>query len=109
MHDAGVCRIYRVENTAEPGMKPVFNRLLKAEQLFEERTVGITRYNTALQNNQRIDLVARIWRDKSIGTDDRCEIDGLDYHIRQVQHTKNEDGILVTDLALERMDADEVT
>lgn len=107
MLDSGILRILAQENTAAPGMMPRYGYVKRSEHFYEERTVGIGRFYTALQANQRIDIVARIWRDRGVETAHLCELEGRRYHIRQVQHTKDADGLPVTDLALERMDADD--
>ena len=106
--DSGVLTIFTQENTAAPGMMPVFTFTKRSEHFYEERTVGVSRFYTALQANQHIDMVARIWQDRGIETVQRCEAGGQKYLIRQVQHTTDKDGLPVTDLALERMDADDL-
>lgn len=100
--DAGLCTIYAV--SAETG-----KRVLppKAKQQFGELTVGFARNSAALQNNQRVDMLVRILRNRAIETDDRCLVGGAYYYIRQVQHKADEDGLLVTDLSLERLMCDE--
>lgn len=105
--DSGRCSIYRTEMVATGGMKPKKQRVLKSEHYFGERTVGVTRYRAAMQNNERVDMVIRIWQDRDIRPNDECGIDGLFYTVRQVQQTVDEDGLRVTDLELERMDADD--
>lgn len=107
MLDSGLLTILAKENTAAPGMMPGYGYVKRSEHFYEERTVGVARFYTALQANQRIDIVARIWQDRGVETAHLGEIGGRRYRIRQVQHTKDGDGLPVTDLALERMDADD--
>lgn len=107
MLDSGILTVLTQANTADPGMMPAYAFAKRSEHFYGERTVGVGRFYTALQANQRIDLVARIWQDRGVDTTHRCAIGGLRYLIRQVQHTVDADGLPVTDLALERMDADD--
>lgn len=101
MFDSGLCKIYSVENAAAPGMMPTETLTLKAECFFEERTVGVSRYYAAKQNTERIDIVIRIWQNRDIKVSDICEVYGGKYVVRQAQQTSDDDGMLVTDLALE--------
>lgn len=100
MLDSGICTICKVvwdEKSVPKGrtLEPVFLPLV-----FEDRTVGVTRYYEAGRNGERIDRVIRIWR-QSVSIRDVCVIGGMEYHIRQVQNTTDSDGQLTTDLALE--------
>ena len=108
MLDAGVCRFYGLEDAAEPGMMPEQRRVFKSEHFFEERTVGVTRYRVALQNNERVDMLIRVWQNRTIRPNDLCEIGKEAYLVRQVQQTHDSDGLNVTDVELERMDADDL-
>lgn len=105
--DSGKCRIYSVKKLATGGMKPKKERTLRSEHYFGEKVVGVARYRAAMQNNERVDMVIRIWQDRTVRPNDECEIEGDFYTVRQVQQTVDEDGLRVTDMELERMDADD--
>lgn len=51
-----------------------------------------------------VELVARIWRNEDISTQDIAQIEGESgfYKIQQVQHVLDDDQMPVTDLSLER-------
>lgn len=92
--DAGVCAVYGETKTGWA---------LKSRHFYGERTVGMSRYYTALAENRKTDLLVRIWRDPSVTTTDLCVINAEQYRILQVQHLADEDGLKVTDLSLERL------
>jgi hypothetical protein len=103
MFNDGQVEIYQLTNTALAGDIPKWRLDYLAAFWYEERTVGVTRYSAALKTEVRIDMMIRIWRDKSITTAHICKIDDVQYRIYQVQHSLNEDGLEVTDLSLERL------
>lgn len=77
-YNDGVVKIYGTPNT------------LKGTLRYEERTVGIQRYNRGLQNGIRIDKVARCPSMQGIFTDDIADLtDGFRYEIKQVQYPKD--------------------
>lgn len=100
----GILTICSLKNTAAPGKMPAEKLAVKSKHWYGERTVGYGRYFTALQANNKIEMQARIWRDREILSTDYCVLeDGSQYQIRQVQHLLDEDGLPVTDLSLERL------
>ena len=99
MLDAGVCTICGV-SWDESGVTKTRQLTTKVKGFYEERTVGFARHFEAGRNGQRVDKLIRIWR-APVNTRDICMIHGVEYAIRQVQHKKDEDGLLVTDLSLE--------
>ena len=110
--DAGIAIIYQKRETAEPGLmpQPVWDTV-RTRSYYANRTVGITRFWTALGNNDQIDLLIRVDRDASISTRDRVYLTPFTretiqgwYRIVQVQHVTDEDELLATDLSLERID-----
>jgi len=103
MFDSGQVDIYKITNTALAGDKPKEALYSGASYWYEERTVGITRFSAALKTDVKIDMLIRIWEDRGIDSSQICKIDDAQYRIYQVQHTKNEDGLEVTDLSLERL------
>ena len=100
MHDAGVCALYETKFDEAGVVTPKRTLHLLGEHYFEERTVGITRHYAAAKNGERVDRLIRIWR-TPVSARCICSIDGVEYNIRQVQPTTNQDGLMVTDLALE--------
>jgi hypothetical protein len=102
MFDDGQVEIYKLINTASAGDLPKGGSDYLSAYWYEERTVGITRFYAALKTDVKLEMLIRIWRDKSIDTSMICKIDDTQYRIVQVQHVLNEDGLEVTDLSLER-------
>lgn len=102
--DSGVCTVFRVTSTEGTVFPPKKSLEKKSEHLFGMRVVGVTRYYEAAKVGQRIDLSIRIWWDDSISVRDVCRVNGRYYLIRQVTPNTDEDGLLVTDLALENDD-----
>ena len=103
MFDDGQVDIYTITNTASAGDLPKEGLIYGSSYWYEERTVGITRFYAALKTDVKLEMLVRIWRDKSIDTSQICKIDDAQYRIVQVQHLLNEDGLEVTDISLERL------
>ena len=103
MFDSGQVELYTITNTAAAGDMPKEGLVYGSSYWYEERTVGITRFYAALKTDVKLEMLIRIWRDKSIDTSQICKIDDTQYRIVQVQHLLNEDGLEVTDLSLERL------
>ena len=107
--DDGVCRIYKITNTAAPGDMPADGLVLCSSYYFEERVVGMSRYYSALQVQSKIARIVRIWQDRSIEADNVCLIEndsdtnGVQYRIIQAQHIEDANGLKVSDLTLERL------
>jgi hypothetical protein len=102
MFDDGQVDIYSITNTAFAGDLPKEGLTYGSSYWYEERTIGITRFYAALKTDVKLEMVIRIWRDKSIDTSLICKIDEVQYRIVQVQHLENEDGLEVTDISLEK-------
>lgn len=103
--DDGILTIYDVENTAPAGKKPVYGLSEKDRYYYSYEKLGITRYYQALQADQRIECVVSVpgWGD--IKTTDLCELDGgIRYRIVMVQPDRDEAGLRITRLSLERTD-----
>lgn len=82
----GIVRIYRVEDTAEPGFAPVETPAEKIKLAYEERRLGITRYFAGAQNQIRIDRVLRVQRAGKVSTQDIAVTeDGQNYRVDLVQ------------------------
>lgn len=104
LHDSGYVEIFEVKRDETSSTRKKANLIPKAAQCFEERSVGVTRFYQAAQVSQQIDRVAEIWRDDSITARDVARIGSQYFLIRQVTHHTDEDGLLVTRLALEVTD-----
>lgn len=102
--DDGILTIYKTVNTALPGEKPEVRLQEKEQFYFGYDALGINRYYTALQAQQQIEAVVNIpgWND--IQTEDVCSLEsGTQYRIVMVQPTKDENGLRITKLSLERI------
>ena len=88
----GIVMIYDVVNTAPPGGLP--NNKLAAEPKkslrYDEKTVGIQRFEAAMQNNAKIETLLRCPRARDVSTQDiAVPIDGKQYNIRQIQYPED--------------------
>lgn len=106
LFDGGVCTVFELVEEDGPGIGPVYKLREKERRCFGELTVGYGRYYEAQRENQHIDRSIRVWEDRSVQTTDICEIAGVRYRVRQVQQRTDDDGLKVTDLALERTSDD---
>lgn len=103
----GLVTVYRVENQAGPGMKPVERLVKKAALRCQRRTVGIRRHYAALNAGAKVDLLLRVpCRPEVSAQDVAIPIqDGRQYRITFVQVP--EDAVPpVMDLTLERLERD---
>lgn len=101
--DDGIVKIYRKDNVSKKGDKPRYDLIYKNSYYFSYEKLGLTRYYTALANNQIIESVISIYQDRSIRIDDTVMFeDDLLFKIVLVQHTVDEDGIKISILSLER-------
>lgn len=98
----GVVKIYSVSNIAEPGEMPVDKLTLVYSLRYEERTVGITRYNQMKQSNIRVDRLLRCPLRPNVTTEYvAIPNDGKQYDIRLIQYPRDIEPP-VMDLTLER-------
>ena len=89
-YNDGVVSIYTVSDVSQPGGMPVEALTLKEALRYEERTVGLTRFYAALQNNVNIKYVLRCPRIRSISTQDvAVPVDGKQYKIVQIQYPQD--------------------
>lgn len=103
--DDGILTIYKTENMAEPGAKPIPGLIQKERYCYGFDTLGIQRYYTALQAKQLIECVVNIpgWGD--IKTTDICALENGDqFRISMRQPTWDDDGLRITKLSLERIE-----
>jgi hypothetical protein len=101
----GVLKVYSVGNIAEPGDLAKSGLTLKFQNAipYEERTVGITRFYSAKQDQNTIEQLLRIPRMNGISRNDVViPIDGEQYRIEQVQSVKDVEPHCL-DLSLERV------
>ena len=105
--DDGILKVYMVENIANPGDMPKEELVLKSEHFFGFDILGYSRYYTALQAHQNISAVVNIpeWHDITSLDIAKLE-DGVQYKIRLEQRMKDENGLNVTKLTLERVVAE---
>lgn len=106
LFDAGILTLCQLENTAPPGDMPQ-DRLVPLRKCFYgERTVGYGRQYAARGVNEQVDILARIWQDREARVGMYAVLEnGGQYRVDNVQQLVDEDGLRVTDLTLERMDA----
>lgn len=109
--DSGTLTAWRGANTAEAGKMPALKYTQIWGSYYEDRTVGIQRYYTAMQHDSRVDAMVRVQRTYELQpASDRIVLspysheDGSAYRIIQLQQVLDDDGLPVTDLTLERDD-----
>lgn len=107
--DSGVCTIYELRDGGTTGVNRAYRLREKSRHCFKELTVGYERHYEARRSNESVDKSLRIWRDTTISTTDICEVNGQRFRICQIQPREDEDGMLVTDLALELTTGWEIT
>lgn len=108
--DIGIAVILRRSEDGKPGDRPSAHTVEIYRSPYGERVVGMSRFYTAKQANDRVDIMVRIVRpdDPAVGihADDLCELsrDGMKYRILQAQYIRDEDaGMECIDLSLERI------
>ena len=105
MLDAGVLTICSLVDSSTTGQKPIKRLQLGNDCFYGERIVGYGRQYAAMGVSERIDMLVRIWQDRSVRTGMYVLLEnGEQYRIGNVQHLADCDGLLVTDLSLERLD-----
>ena len=102
----GVVNIFSVGNIAEPGNMPKDGLTHKVGPLhYEERTVGMNRFWTAMQAQVKVERLLRVPRINSVSSQDvAIPIDGEQYKIIQIQYPKDVEPPCM-DLSLERLEA----
>lgn len=105
LFDAGIVEICRISEDATGAEMPKKTLVPVMRCYYGERTVGFNRQYAAKGVSEQVDALIRIWQDRSVRigmyaiTDDNAQ-----YRIDNVQHLPDEDGLLVTDLTLRRLD-----
>lgn len=108
MMDAGIATICTLTNTAGDGDMPVYKLAEVSKAYFAQRTISYRRLYAAKGANEQIDLLIRMWRDPSVQSGQYVVlsdsvVDGQ-YEIQTVQHTIDDDNLLVSDVTLRRVD-----
>jgi hypothetical protein len=104
-YNDGVVKFYSVSNIAAPGDMKKDGLTLKLETPlpYEERTVGMNRYWTAMQAQARIDLVIRAPQIRAVNVHDVVVLcDDEQYDIKQIQYPPDVEPPSM-DLSLERL------
>ena len=108
--DMGIAVILRRSDGGKPGDRPSAHTVEIFKSPYGERVVGMSRFYTAKQANERVDILIRIAcpDDPAAGirADDLCELsrDGKTYRILQAQYIRDEEaGMDCIDLSLERI------
>lgn len=103
--DSGVLRICTLKQIGQNGKMPKQQLVPGQRKYYGERVVGYGRQYAAMGASERVDMLARIWQDRTVRIG-MYALDGLgdQYRIGNVQHLTDEDGLKVTDLSLERLD-----
>lgn len=102
--DDGIVRIYRKENTADPGDKPKVGLSHYADYYFgyNPNGVSLTRATMAQSVNHTISQIIQIDADREIDENCVAEIDGVKFTIVYTQTMLDEEGLWYTLLSLER-------
>lgn len=115
--NSGIMILYRQSNVAQPGEMPEYAWKETWRSFYGEKTVGINRYYTAKAYDDQTDMLIEVQRNRDISsTTDRVginrqyfgmqEVEGdnnIYFRITQIQQITDEDGLPMTDLALERV------
>lgn len=103
--DAGILTICRLEDKTSGGSMPKEKLVPVSRHYYGERTIGYGRQYAAKGANEKVDLLAEVWQDRTIrvGMYAVAE-DDTQYCIDQVQHKENSEGLRVTWLSLSRLE-----
>lgn len=85
-YNDGVAVVLKCTDLADPGDAPNLAYAESEKLCYESRTVGVSRYYQAMQNNLRADLLLRFPRRDHVTAQDRIRIGATDYTIRQIQY-----------------------
>lgn len=104
-YNDGSASVYRVDNIADKGDKPKEGLVLRVRPLYyEERTVGMSRFWTASQEDTKIERLLRFPRlDFVYRNDIIVPNDGKQYKIVQIQYPPDVEPKSM-DLSLERIE-----
>lgn len=86
----GVVTVCRVEDVAKPGFQPVKRLVPKERLLYQERSLGLSRYYAGRQNQVEIQRVIRTpYRPEVSSQDVAVTQDGRQYRIDLVQRVQD--------------------
>ena len=103
--DSGIVTVCILSADGTKGAEPKETLHPKSSHYYGERTVGYGRQYAAKGVKERVDMLIRVWQDRSIRIDMHAVLENNEqYKIGNVQHLTDEDGLLVTDMSLERVD-----
>lgn len=103
--DDGILWTCSLTNAATKGSMPKKKLQKVTEYCYGERIVGYGRQYAAKGVNEQVDMLVRIWQDRSIRIGMYALVnDEEQFRIDNVQHLTDEDGLKVTDLTLRRVD-----
>lgn len=85
----GVVKIYEVTDISAPGDKPVEGLSHKLTLRYRRRTVGMSRYYTAMQANVQVDKMIRCQAHEDISSQDIAIIGATQYRIGQIQYPED--------------------
>ena len=106
----GIVSICKVVDLASPGDMPIEGLSLPLKLRYKERTVGLNRYYSALQNNIKVDFVIRCpevrgLSEKATDILVAIPIDGYQYKVIQIQYIEDAQPPSM-DISLERLGSD---
>lgn len=104
LFDSGIIKFYNLENIALNGEMPKQRLVFHKKAYYGERTIGFSRFYDAKGVNEQIDLLVRIWADRSIRIGMYAIANDVQYRISNIQQIVADDGLRVTDVTLERID-----
>ena len=99
--DDGILTVYRPQNTAGPGDKPVPGLTFRGRYYYGISSLGVTRYYAAMQAGQDVSAVVAVpgWND--IVTNDVIVLDdGRKYRVEMVQPETDEFGLRIMRVTL---------
>lgn len=102
--DHGPAKICDVKNGAKNGEEPHKTLTVAAIHMYDNLTVGVTRYYEAIKAGQLIERSIAIY-DLADGINTNQIVvmeNGSQFLIRQIQNSEDENGIKILKLALER-------
>ncbi len=88
-YNDGLVDVYAVKNVASPGDTPKEGLAFKLRLRFEERTVGISRYYQAMQQQVKPERVLRMQRHETVCAGDMVVFNGRRYRVERVQYIKD--------------------
>lgn len=103
--DNGIVTVCKLKNVAQAGQMPKETLIPFAKHYYGERIVGYGRQYAAKGVSEQVDMLIRIWEDRSVRIGMYAVIEGEgQLRIDNVQHLTDDDGLRVTDLTLSRLE-----